>query len=82
MLVEFREEIGTPSVEATADFLHYFAAFGRDVEEATKILNIMIDHGSKYKQLENLLGVGVCFVLPTNIGETKLVSVFDQWERD
>lgn len=71
MLVEFRKEIGEPSIDTTAHFLHYSAGFGRDIEEATKTLNTMIESGSKYKQLEDLLGVGVCFVLPTNIGETK-----------
>lgn len=39
----------------------------------------MIESGSKYKQLEYLLGAGVCFVLPTNIGETKLVFAGGLW---
>lgn len=71
MLAEFRKEIGEPSIDATAHFLHCSAGFGRDLDEATRTLNTMIDSGSRYKQLEGLLGGGVCFVLPTNLGETK-----------
>ena len=51
--------------------LHLGAGFGQDLEEATKILNMMLDHGSRYKQLEGYLCVGALLVLPTNIGETK-----------
>jgi len=35
----------------------------------------MLDHGSRYKQLEGYLGVGVLFVLPTNIGETNWTRI-------
>jgi hypothetical protein len=71
LLVEFREWLGRPDNEATAAFLHLVAGIGQDLKEATKVLNIMLDHGSRYKQLEGYLGVGILFVLPTNIGETK-----------
>ena len=71
MLVEFREEIGQPPIEATAQFLHVSGGFGRDVDEATRILNTMIESGHKYKQVEGEIGAGVCFVLPTDIGESK-----------
>ena len=71
MLVEFRKEIGEPSIEATAYFLHHSARFGGDIGEATKTLETMIALGFKYKQLEDSVGAGVCFVLPTNVGETK-----------
>jgi len=75
VLFEFRGEIGNPSIEATAHFLHYSAGFGRDVKQAISTLNTMIDSGSKYKQLEGFLGAGVCFVLPTNIGETNWTKI-------
>lgn len=71
MLIEFRKEVGETPIEDTAWFLHYYARLGRNVQEATSTLNTMIESGSKYKQLEDYLGAGVCFVLPTNIGETK-----------
>ena len=71
MLVELREWWGISDIEATASFLHFTAGFGQDLKEAMSILSTMLDHGSRYKQLEKQLGVGVLFVLPTNIGETK-----------
>ena len=71
MLVEFREWLGKPEIGATASFLHFVAGFGQDLKEAAEILDRMLDHGSRYKQLEIYLNVGVLFVLPTNIGETK-----------
>jgi hypothetical protein len=71
LLVEFREWLGKPDVGATATFLHRVGGFGKDLEDASKILDTMLDRGSRYKQLEGSLGVGVLFILPTNIGETK-----------
>jgi len=75
LLVEFREWLGRPDIEATARFLHLVAGLGQDLEEATKTFNTMLDHGSRYKQLEGYLGVGVLFVLPTNIGETNWTRI-------
>jgi len=75
LLVEFREWLGKPNVENTAVFLHLEAGIGKDLEDATKIIDTMLDHGSRYKQLESLLGVGVLFVLPTNIGETNWTRI-------
>lgn len=70
-LVEFRSEIGKPSVDETAHVLHHSIGLGQDIDEAVKILTTMIDFGHRYKQLEDSLGAGICLVLPTNIGETK-----------
>lgn len=67
--------MGKPDIEATAAFLHRVAGFGQDLDEATKILNMMLDRGSRYKQLEGHLGVGVLFVLPTNVGETNWTRI-------
>ena len=71
MLVEFREWLGRPDIDSTATFLYFTAGFGQELKEATSILNTMLDHGSRYKQLERYLGIGVLFVLPTDIGESK-----------
>ena len=71
MLVEFREWLGEPNVETTAAFLHAVAGIGQDLKKATNILNTILGNGSRYKQIEGYLGVGVLFVLPTNIRETK-----------
>ena len=71
MLVDFRERINRPSIPDTAHILHHSAKFCKDVEEAKKLLDTMIDAGHRYKQLEASLGDGVCLVLPTDIGESK-----------
>ncbi len=68
--MEYRDEIGRPSVEETALGLHNAIGFCRDVAEAQNTLEMMISAGHKYKQLENHLGAGVCFVLGTELGET------------
>jgi len=75
LLVEFREWLGKPDIEATAAFLHLVAGLGQDLKEAAEILDKMLDHGSRYKQLEFYLSVGVLFVLPTNIGETNWTRI-------
>jgi hypothetical protein len=71
LLVEFRAQARSTSVDETARTLFSETHFYATYEEAQKGFIDMIDRGNSYKNLEKYLGNGVCLVLGMDLSESQ-----------
>jgi hypothetical protein len=70
LLAEFRAQYGcTPAVE-TASLLYQSGSVRHTLKELTDTMNLMIDAGSRYKNIERVLGAGSTLLLGQNISES------------
>jgi hypothetical protein len=70
LLVEFRARYRSPPVEEIAAILHRAGTVRHSLEELTSTMDIMVDSGSRYKNIERVLGPGSTLLLGQDVGET------------
>ena len=70
MLCEIRTEFPHPSDDQTASVLFHMGSFGYELDDLKDKINDMVAAGSRYRNLEKELGLGVTFALGTEISES------------
>ena len=71
LLVEFRALYGSTTPAADIALILYHAGTVRhSLEELTTTMDSMIDAGSRYKNIERVLGPGSTLLLGQNVKET------------
>jgi len=69
-LVEFRALYGGTPVAEIASILYHAGTVQYSLEELTTTMDSMIDSGSRYKNIERVLGPGSTLLLGQNVKET------------
>jgi len=70
LLAEFRVQYGgTPAAE-TASLLYQTRSVRHSLKELTDTMSLMIDAGSRYKNIEKVLGAGSTLLLGQSISES------------
>lgn len=70
LLLELRKEFKVPSDGETATLLYNAGFSSDDVDKLEEKVQEMVAVGSRYKNLEKEIGLGVAFVLGTSIPES------------
>jgi hypothetical protein len=70
LLVEFRALYGSTPVAEIASILYHTGTFRHSLEELTATMASMINSGSRYKNIERVLGPGSTLLLGQNVKET------------
>jgi hypothetical protein len=70
LLVEFRALYGSTPVAEIALILYRAGTVRHTLEELTVTMTSMIDSGSRYKNIERVLGTGSTLLLGQNVKET------------
>jgi hypothetical protein len=70
LLVEFRALYGSTPVAEIASILYRAGTVRHTLEELTVTMTSMIDSGSRYKNIERVLGTGSTLLLGQNVKET------------
>jgi hypothetical protein len=70
VLVEIHREMGRPSVTDLARTVQMNDPAGLPPLDVEKTLDAMLDHGSRYKNIEAALGKGICMVLGCYLPES------------
>jgi len=70
LLLELRKEFKVPSDGETATLLYSAGFSSDDVDKLEEKVQEMVAVGSRYKNLEKEIGLGVAFVLGTSIPES------------
>lgn len=70
VLVEMHREMGRPSVANLARTVEMKDPAGLLPSDIEKTVNAMLDHGSRYKNIEAALGKGICLVLGCYLSES------------
>jgi hypothetical protein len=70
LLVEFRALYGSTPVAEIASILYHAGTVQHSLEELTTTMDSMIDSGSRYKNIERVLGPGSTLLLGQNVKET------------
>lgn len=70
VLVEVHREMGRPLVTDLARTVQMNDPVGLPPLDVEKTLNAMLDHGSRYKNIETTLGKGICLVLGCSLPES------------
>lgn len=69
ILVEVRDKLGRPPVEATVAVLKRLGVLTLPVGEAVKKIELMIDAGHRYLNFEIEICPGICLALGTSLPE-------------
>jgi hypothetical protein len=70
LLVEFRARYGSTPAAETASILYHGGRVRHSLEELTATMASMIDSGSRYKNIERVLGPGSTLLLGQEVKET------------
>ena len=70
LLVEFRAQYCSTPVTEIASILHRAGTVRHSLDELTNTMNSMIDSGSRYKNIERVLGLGSTLLLGQDVKET------------
>lgn len=70
VLVEFQKVTGMPTVFDLSRTVEISPAMEIPPMEIGKTVKAMLDHGSRYKNMEKELGVGICLVLGCQLPES------------
>ena len=70
LLVEFRAQYGSTPVAKTASILYQAGTVRHSLEELADTMNAMIDAGSRYKNIERVLGAGSTLLLGQDVKES------------
>lgn len=73
--MDFRKRYGSSSVEEIAGALYPSWSSYREPKELISTVNLMISAGSRYKNIDRVLGNGSYFVLGKDFAETTLTKV-------
>jgi hypothetical protein len=70
LLVEFRALYGSTPVAEIASIIYSAGTVRHSYEELMTTMTSMIDSGSRYKNIERVLGTGSTLLLGQNVKET------------
>ena len=70
LLIEFRKLHDCSPVEETVFVLHQSGLVRHSLEKLSETMKTMIDDGSRYRNIEKVLGVGSALLLGNEISET------------
>lgn len=70
VLVEIHKEMDRPSVADLARTVEMKNPAGLMFPDVEKTVDAMLDHASRYKNIEAALGKGVCLVLGCHLSES------------
>jgi hypothetical protein len=70
LLVEFRARYGSTPEADIASILYRAGTVRHSLEELTNTMTTMIDSGSRYKNIERVLGPGSTLLLGQEVKET------------
>lgn len=68
--MDFQKAYGSSPIEEIAGDLHPFWSRYHDIKELISTVTLMIDAGSRYKNIDRVLGKGSYLVLGKDFAET------------
>lgn len=71
VLIELYSDFGNPTVAALAHTVTVGGGSALPPMDIEKTVRDMLDHGSRYKNMESALGPGICLVLGCVLSESQ-----------